>query len=956
MSIRRRIKVETRDRKDVLAEALIPQDEFLQRFFANPTRFQFFFGAGMSASAGIPLAQEIVEEIIIRVFEKSNPAKRGQVDADDLRDWVAREKWFNPNHPYISALEKEYPSVILRTELFKRHMRGKFPSPAQLMYSIGVKEKKLNNRCYTTNWDTLTEDAFYWLRGTNCTTIKGPEQLREVKDTEHNFVVKFHGDIDRYDVRYLREGMAKHNDDLRDFLIQSLSGVGLVIVGYSGAEYSVMNMLMEISHDHPDVLSGGLFWAYTGNTKHIPESITDLMAIGLDKGKDFRIFEAEEADFLMDRISRELSFTSIEEELSNAFFRFNKMGYGELRNRMDSTFPGLDDLAHRDLLDEGFLVRDYNAIHEVWKQDSKGMFKKKEEKERAKNEAERKFVNHVYNDLKHENYSDAEVKFKDVLSHFPENEAAIWGLGWLQYKTGRYEESLQSFEEALRLNPKNHSSHIVRAMCYHNLERYSEEAVTYDRILELKGNLDYIWYNRGVAAARLGDFEMEKESYESATAANPGNYMGWYNLGLCYNSVGANKLALRCFSRASDISPRLFQAIYNSGILLGKMGQDVQAISCFERCIELDQEDDETFKCRGIAELMISNFEQSVESYEEFLSAKPDDQESWANMSAALYGVERYKDGSEYVEKYLSVNPQDARIWYNKALLLYKQGNLDEAMSAFDKSLSINDDYDMVWYRKAMLMGELGQYEGQIDLLAKFLSTNAQDLRGWFQLGEANRKLGMSTDDLASQQKFFSAAVKAYDSALDVQRTDTATWLQKAICLNKLHRYEEALECLKFLERYDKFNPEIYYQKGLAMDGLEDHLGAVDILNECIKLDADHEGAYYRRGLLLAELEQFAKAVDHFENVLRINEDKWQAYHYKGVCIIQQKEYDRALQVFMEGASRYPGQARFYVDQALAYIMMRETDSAREKLLGALAIDESLREEITNTPEFSGLL
>ncbi len=85
-----------------------------------------------------------------------------------------------------------------------------------------MKEGKLNNRCYTTNWDTLTEDAFYWLRGTNCITIKGPDQLREVKDFDHRYVVKLHGDLDRYDIRYLREGMAKHNDDLRDFLRQSL--------------------------------------------------------------------------------------------------------------------------------------------------------------------------------------------------------------------------------------------------------------------------------------------------------------------------------------------------------------------------------------------------------------------------------------------------------------------------------------------------------------------------------------------------------------------------------------------------------------------------------------------------------------------------------------------------------------------------------------------------------------
>lgn len=956
MSIRRRIKVETRDRKDVLNEAIVPQDEIVEKFLANPRNYQFFFGAGMSASAGVPLSQEIIDEIIVKVFEKTNPSKRGQMDAEDLKEWVSREKWFNPNFGYISALEKEYPSVYLRTELFKRYMRGRFPSPAQLTYAIGVKEGKLANRCYTTNWDTLTEDAFYWLRGINCVTIKGPDQLREVKDFEHNYVVKLHGDLDRYDVRYLREGMAKHNDEIRDFLVASMSNVGLVIMGYSGAEYSVMNMLMEIVHDHDEVLSGGLYWGYQGNTKHIPESITDLMAIGLDKGKDFRIFETEDADFLFEHIGRQLGLTSIEEELAVAFVRFNKMGYGDLRGQKEAIIPRLENLVHRDLLDEGFLVRDYNTILETWKQDSSGMFRKKEEKERAAADAERKLVNHCYNDLKHENYADAEVKLKDVSTRFPENELVYWGLGWAQYRTGRYDEALASFDRALALNPKNHGTYVAKAMCYHFKEQPDQEAAMFDHVLEVKADLDYIFYNRGLAQAKLNNSVAERESYESAVAVNSGNHLAWYNLGLCHNRDGQPLMAIRSFQRAREISPRFFEAFYNEGVLLGKLGQDTQAMSSFDTCISLQQEDDESFKSRGIAEVMTGQYEGAVESYEEYLGANPDDREAWANYGLALYGVEQLDEAMAYTEKYIERIPEDARVWYNKALILYKMGDKQAAMEAFDKSLEINDDYDMVWYQKALLMGELEMYEGEIKFLSRFLDRNEQDLRGWFELGMANFKLGMAAKELSDQQRYFTAAVTAFDHALDVQRTDLKTWLHKTISLNKLRRYEEALECIKYLLRYDKENPEVHYQRGKALDGLGDQLGSSDALAECIKLNQNHEEAYYLRGLLLAELEQYAKAVDHFENVIRINEDNWQAWHFRGLCTIKQKEYEKALKTFDEALTKFRGNPRFMVDQALAYVMMRENDTAREKLRGAIAIDSSLREEILSTPEFAGLV
>ena len=69
MSIRRRIKVETRDRRDVLNEAVITQEQFFERFFAQPQSHQFLFGAGMSVSAGIPLTKQIIDEIIFAVEE-----------------------------------------------------------------------------------------------------------------------------------------------------------------------------------------------------------------------------------------------------------------------------------------------------------------------------------------------------------------------------------------------------------------------------------------------------------------------------------------------------------------------------------------------------------------------------------------------------------------------------------------------------------------------------------------------------------------------------------------------------------------------------------------------------------------------------------------------------------------------------------------------------------------------
>ena len=44
------------------------------------------------------------------------------------------------------------------------------------------------------------------------------------------------------------------------------------------------------------------------------------------------------------------------------------------------------------------------------------------------------------------------------------------------------------------------------------------------------------------------------------------------------------------------------------------------------------------------------------------------------------------------------------------------------------------------------------------------------------------------------------------------------------------------------------------------------------------------------------------------------------------------------------------------VDQALAYVMMRETENARERLREAINQEPELKNEIMATPEFTGLI
>jgi len=945
MSIRRRIKaVEQRDRKEVLNETVIPFDQAYEMLLPKLKKFHVFFGAGVSASAGVPLAEQIVSSVIVRVFEKSNPAKRGQVTAEDLREWVSRQKWFNPNFRYVSALEKEYPSVYLRTELFKDLLKGKQPSPSHLVYVIGVKSGHLAPVLYTTNWDTLAEDAYYILRGTNCITIRSIDALKMVNLEEGRYVIKLHGDYDRYDVRYIREGMAKHHDDMKAFLRKSLSGAGLLVMGYSGTEYSIMNTLIELTNDYEEVLSEGVLWAYRGNIKQIPESITDLMAVGLEKGKDFRIFELEESDYFFEQLAADLKLNSIEDELSMSFQRFNVVPYGEIRRREGSTTPELRELVHRDVLDEGFLVANYEVIIEQWEKETRGLFKKKDDRERATAEAERKLINHTFNDLKRGAYEDAERKFKDILGRFPGNYLAHFGLTWCCFQTGRLEEALAYADKALALNDKDAHLHTIVSLIRRKQEKWREESEAYDRALAIDRGNDELWYNRGVAQYHLGNAEEELSSYEKALECSGTNSRAWYNMGTVLYELGRKLQAQRCFTNAREIESRFFKAWYNNGILLGKLGQDYRAMDYFDKSIELNEEDDFAFKNRGVAEVMTRSYSRARETYEYFLEVMPDDRESWNNYAVALHGLNLNEDALSFLDRYLEKQPDDPRVWYNKASVLWAMDKREEALKAFDESIRINPNFDMVWYRKALLLGELEDSPGKVEWLTRYLKENPEDAKAWYQLGLAQDAL-----------EHWEESVTAYNNALKNEPSNVDMLQRRAVALNQLKRFADANNTVERILYVTTQAPEAWYQKGIAEEGMGEFLKAINSYEQCIKLDSAHKQAYLNKGVLLAQLEQFAKAVDHFDACIKIDSDYVVAYENKALALKALKEWERARAVYEEAIPRFPKDARLVLGLAHLHLQELEEDKSLELVAKAIEIDPSMKEVALQASEFERL-
>jgi hypothetical protein len=226
--------------------------------------FDLFLGAGASISSGIPSGSDLVwlfKRELLSVGGKINGKKFQDLKVDANKKIIQSyfieedEKAINP---YSYYFEKCYPDPLVRQEFLTSLVRDKKPSIGFMCLSALVDQQKLNI-VWTTNFDDLIERAISKL-DTSCQVVS-PENSKSVQNFRNDIptIVKLHGDF-RYDaLQNTDEELQKLEDNLHHYFLDAATQRGLLVVGYSGSDESVLHTL-EKALEKPNAFPKGLIW------------------------------------------------------------------------------------------------------------------------------------------------------------------------------------------------------------------------------------------------------------------------------------------------------------------------------------------------------------------------------------------------------------------------------------------------------------------------------------------------------------------------------------------------------------------------------------------------------------------------------------------------------------------------------------------------------------------------
>ncbi len=224
-------------------------------------------GAGASKQSGIKLVHEIVEEVAKWAYCRENG-----IDFNDPRltmsDW---KKWLTSFPWYTEDYGELYPKIIeellnprqARKDFFLRIITPDIPASKGYEALAQLLHLNLIDTVLTTNFDNCLSIAKVQVRKPPVITeIKTPFDLSRAFSYSPRYpqLIYLHGSVEHYTDKNLIDEIKNLNQDIVTALKPLLKDRPLIVIGYRGAESSVMQDLLLNNLEFTNNFHQGIYW------------------------------------------------------------------------------------------------------------------------------------------------------------------------------------------------------------------------------------------------------------------------------------------------------------------------------------------------------------------------------------------------------------------------------------------------------------------------------------------------------------------------------------------------------------------------------------------------------------------------------------------------------------------------------------------------------------------------
>lgn len=250
----------------------------LARFIKNRNddnpNYTLFLGAGCSVTSGIRSASELIRE-----WRTDLCKERGYHDEDpnkQINFLKANEsEWYDPSREYSSLFERKYDLQRQRRIFVEKEVANKTPSLGYA-YLTSLVNQTYFNTIFTTNFDDLINEAFYFYSVQRPIVCAHDSSIDSITVTSKRpKIIKLHGDYLFDDIKATTRETETLEQNMKSKFIEFAKDYGLIVVGYSGCDRSIMDILSLLLKNET-YFKHGVYWCLRSDSE-ISEDLKKLL-------------------------------------------------------------------------------------------------------------------------------------------------------------------------------------------------------------------------------------------------------------------------------------------------------------------------------------------------------------------------------------------------------------------------------------------------------------------------------------------------------------------------------------------------------------------------------------------------------------------------------------------------------------------------------------------------------
>lgn len=232
---------------------------FIKISSGNIPNYSLFLGAGASVTSGILSGVNLVKQWRKEIFERLSAEE--YTEQNKAIDWLKQNEsdWYDESNEYSSLFEKKFDLPAQRRRFVEQQVDKKLPSIGYA-YLVELFDKGFFDTVFTTNFDDLINEAFYQFSSNRPLLCAHDSSIKGISITSSRpKIIKLHGDYLFDGIKSSLSETSSLEINTKDKLIEFTKEYGMIFIGYSGNDKSIMNVMNSLIKQN-EYLKNGIYW------------------------------------------------------------------------------------------------------------------------------------------------------------------------------------------------------------------------------------------------------------------------------------------------------------------------------------------------------------------------------------------------------------------------------------------------------------------------------------------------------------------------------------------------------------------------------------------------------------------------------------------------------------------------------------------------------------------------